>query len=178
MTKERHEIVIEGSNDGQTWKEYAFRWKPGDVHRRPEFSTPHLPRLDWQMWFAALSTFEENPWFQGFLARLLDGEEAVLVLLEQNPFSEQPPRFVRAVLYRYRFTDGQTRARTGAWWQRELLGHYSPVLAREVGAGGDTQRLERGDSGRGHRPDVVYAALQSRPRDDAFTAGPTCQRPS
>jgi hypothetical protein len=132
MTTERREIVIEGSDDGQTWTEYAFRWKPGDVQRRPQFATPHLPRLDWQMWFAALGTCEENLWFQRFLARLLEGEPAVLAQLQENPFPDRSPRFVRARLYRYRFTDGPTRAGTGAWWQRELLGPYSPVLSRDV----------------------------------------------
>jgi uncharacterized membrane protein YphA (DoxX/SURF4 family) len=131
MTRERPEIVIEGSNDGTTWLPYEFRWKPGDIRRRPEFATPHMPRLDWQMWFAALGTFADNPWFHHFLVRLLEGEEQVLALLEHNPFPERPPRFLRAILYRYRFTDAESRARTGAWWQRERIRPYSPVLARK-----------------------------------------------
>src|SRR5262249_16933832 len=99
MTTERPEIIVEGSDDQTTWKSYEVRWKPGDPLRRPRFVAPHQPRLDWQMWFAALSSFEENPWFQNFLIRLLQGSPPVLRLLEKNPFPDRPPRYVRAVLY-------------------------------------------------------------------------------
>jgi hypothetical protein len=128
MTTQRPEIVVEGSNDGQVWRAYEFRWKPGDVHRRPAFTGLHLPRLDWQMWFAALGDFRENPWVDRFLARLLQGTPEVLALLEQNPFPDRPPRYVRALVYEYHFTNFATRRQTGAWWRRELRGHYSPVL--------------------------------------------------
>jgi hypothetical protein len=131
MTRDRPEIVIEGSNDGEKWLAYEFRWKPGDVRRRPELITPHMPRLDWQMWFAALGDFRENPWLFHFLARLLEGEEQVLALLANNPFPDRPPRFLRAMPYRYRFTDTEGRAQTGAWWQREFIRSYSPVLSRK-----------------------------------------------
>jgi hypothetical protein len=131
MTRERPEIVIEGSNDGDNWRAYEFRWTPGDLTRRPEFVTPHMPRLDWQMWFAALGSFRDNPWFYHFLVRLMEGESEVLALLEGNPFPERPPRFLRATLYRYHFTDAETRTRTGAWWHRERLGLYSPILSRK-----------------------------------------------
>jgi hypothetical protein len=131
MTTERPEIIIEGSNDGETWTAYEFRWKPGDVKRRPEFAAPHMPRLDWQMWFAALGSIRDNPWFYHFLERLMEGEKEVLALLESNPFPARPPRFLRAILYRYRFTDAATREQTGAWWQRERLGPYSPLLSRK-----------------------------------------------
>ncbi|MFY9549775.1 MAG: lipase maturation factor family protein [Thermoanaerobaculia bacterium] len=129
MTKTRPEILVEGSDDGVTWRAYEFRWKPGDPRRRPAFVAPHQPRLDWQMWFAALGSFEESPWFAAFLRRLLEGSPDVEGLLASNPFSNRPPRFVRAVLYDYRFTDAQTRRQTGAWWRRELRGPYSPPLS-------------------------------------------------
>jgi hypothetical protein len=131
MTRERPEIIIEGSNDGETWLAYEFRWKPGDVSRRPEFTTPHMPRLDWQMWFAALGSFQDNPWFSQFLVRLMEGEEQVLALMERNPFPQAPPRFLRAMLYRYHFTNIETREQTGAWWRREQLGLYCPVFPRK-----------------------------------------------
>jgi predicted DCC family thiol-disulfide oxidoreductase YuxK len=132
MTTRRPEIVVEGSDDGETWKAYEFRWKPGGARRRPDFVAPHQPRLDWQMWFAALQQCADNPWFLSFQARLLQGEPRVLRLLATNPFSDRPPRFVRAQLYEYRFTDRETRRRTGAWWRRDLVGPYCPVFSREM----------------------------------------------
>jgi hypothetical protein len=128
MTTERLEIVVEGSDDGVEWKTYAFPWKPGDPSRAPAFVAPHQPRLDWQMWFAALGSFERNPWFSHFMARLLEGTPEVLSLLSENPFPSHPPRYVRAELYRYRFSNPEDRARLGVWWTREDLGAYSPVL--------------------------------------------------
>ena len=132
MTTRRPEIVVEGSQDGQTWSAYEFRWKPGELTRRPRFVAPHQPRLDWQMWFAALGSCEENPWLQRFLARLLEGSPPVLALLEKNPFPGNPPRYVRAVLYDYRFTDAPERRSTGAWWRREERGLYCPVFSRDM----------------------------------------------
>jgi hypothetical protein len=132
MTTSRPEIIVEGSEDGESWLPYEFRWKPGDVLRRPSFVAPHQPRLDWQMWFAALGTCEENPWFIAFLARLLQGSPPVLHLLAKNPFPDHPPRYVRAVLYDYRFTDSATRLTTGAWWQRQEKGLYCPILSRDM----------------------------------------------
>ena len=128
MTTRRPEIVVEGSRDGTIWIPYEFRWKPGDPLRRPRFVAPHQPRLDWQMWFAALGSYDENPWFGRFLARLLEGSPDVLSLLASNPFPDAPPRFVRARLYDYRFTDAAERRRTGAWWRRVELGTYSPAM--------------------------------------------------
>ncbi|HYK89167.1 MAG TPA: lipase maturation factor family protein, partial [Acidobacteriota bacterium] len=127
MTTTRPEIIVEGSNDGQTWMPYEFRWKPGDLKRRPTFVAPHQPRLDWQMWFAALETYESNPWFVDFLARLLQGSPDVLALLAHNPFPDYPPRFIRASVYQYRFTDLSELKGTGAWWKREYAGVYFPV---------------------------------------------------
>lgn len=121
VSKERDEIVVEGSDDGVTWKEYELPCKPGDVLRRPCLVTPYHYRLDWQMWFAAMSSYEEEPWFVVMVDRLLRGEPAVLALFAKNPFPDHPPRFVRAELYRYRFT----RWGEGpAWWRRERIGEY------------------------------------------------------
>jgi lipase maturation factor 1 len=128
MTTSRPEIIVEGSDDGVEWKAYEFKYKPGDVGRRPVFVAPHQPRLDWQMWFAALGRYEENPWFANFCGRLLEGSPDVLRLLAFDPFGGHPPRFVRAMLYQYRFADMATHRATGAWWTRERLGSYSPVL--------------------------------------------------
>ncbi len=129
MTTPRPEIIVEGSNDGVVWLPYEFKWKPGDLKRPPAFVQPHQPRLDWQMWFAALGSYRSNPWFINFLARLLQGAPRVLALLEKNPFPDKPPRYVRAILYEYHFTDSATRARTGEWWRRDPKGLYCPELS-------------------------------------------------
>jgi hypothetical protein len=126
MTTTRLEIIIEGSADGRTWKPYEFKWKPGNLTGRLRYCMPHQPRLDWQMWFAALGDLRS--WFMNFLVGLLQNSPAVLGLLRTNPFPDAPPRFIRAVLYRYAFTDFATRRSTGALWHRELLGLYCPVL--------------------------------------------------
>jgi lipase maturation factor 1 len=128
MTTERPEIVVEGSRDGTHWLPYEFRYKPGDPMRRPRFVEPHQPRLDWQMWFAALGGFEQNLWVRNLLGRLLEGSPAVTGLLAKNPFAGDPPRYARAVLYDYRFTDAEERRRTGAWWKRRELGLFGPVF--------------------------------------------------
>jgi predicted DCC family thiol-disulfide oxidoreductase YuxK len=133
MTTRRLEIVIEGSNDGATWKAYEFKWKPGGLNRRPRFCIPHMPRLDWQMWFAALGNYQQNPWVMNLLARLLEGSPPVLELLETNPFPGGPPRYMRALVYEYHFTDCAEHRAAGAWWKRQLLGLYCPVLQRQVG---------------------------------------------
>jgi hypothetical protein len=126
MTTSRPEIRIQGSYDGQTWKDYEFKYKPGGLSQRPRWVAPHQPRLDWQMWFAALGTYRQNPWFINFAERLLLGSEPVLKLLDNNPFPDEPPRFVRAQLYQYRFTDLATKRTQGSWWEREYLGLYLP----------------------------------------------------
>jgi len=128
MTTQRPEIIVEGSLDGVSWLPYEFKWKPGDPKRAPRFVAPHQPRLDWQVWFAALGFYPNNPWFWRFLVRLLEGSPAVLSLLRSNPFPDAPPNFVRAVLYDYRFTDSEQRRATKAWWLRERRGAYSPVI--------------------------------------------------
>ena len=133
MTTTRPEIVIEGSDDGQTWLPYEFKYKPGDPMRRPTFVAPHQPRLDWQMWFEALRVMrprsEPSQWFLNFCVRLLQGQREILALLKTNPFPNAPPRYLRANVYDYHFTDFATRRETGAWWRRTLLGPYCPVLS-------------------------------------------------
>lgn len=130
MTKSRPEIIIEGSDDGITWLEYEFIWKPGDVDRRPSFMQPHQPRLDWQMWFAALNRRRQWSWFRPMMQRIVEGSPEVLALLKTNPFPDQPPRYLRALLYNYRFTTIDERRESGAWWSRELRGLYAPRIAR------------------------------------------------
>jgi hypothetical protein len=129
MTTLRREIVIEGSNDGATWRAYEFKYKPGDPMRRPGFVEPYQPRLDWQMWFAALERVETTPWFEPFAARLLEGSPPVLALLATNPFPDAPPKFLRATLYDYRFTTAAERRASGAWWERTVVGAYAPVMS-------------------------------------------------
>jgi predicted DCC family thiol-disulfide oxidoreductase YuxK len=129
MTTSRPEIVIEGSADGQVWREYVFRFKPGPVTRRARWSIPHQPRLDWQMWFAALGDRTDNPWFESLMRRLLEGSPPVLALFEADPFPDRPPKYVRAQLYDYRFADRTTRAATGQWWVRQLAGLYFPQVS-------------------------------------------------
>jgi hypothetical protein len=128
MTTERPEIIIEGSRDGEIWKTYEFRWKPGDLERRPAFVQPHMPRLDWRMWFAALGSYRNNQWFLDFCRKLLLGSREVLALLENDPFPGKPPRYLRATLYDYEFTTWKERGETGAWWRRRFLRPYTPVL--------------------------------------------------
>ena len=128
MTTSRPEIIVEGSDDGQTWQAYEFRHKPGDLNRRPTLVAPHQPRLDWQMWFAALGDVRNNPWFVNFCLRLLQGTPEVLALIETNPFPEHPPKFIRARLYDYHFTSAEERSKSGAWWRREFKGEYCPPL--------------------------------------------------
>ena len=128
MTTDRPEIIVEGSADGQNWEPYEFRYKPGDPGRAPAFVAPHQPRLDWQMWFAALGSVEQNPWFLRFLQRLLRGSPDVEALLETNPFPDRPPLAVRAIVYDYRFTDWESRAETGDWWKRERRGEYCAAV--------------------------------------------------
>ena len=129
MTKDRCEIILEGSTDGIDWMPYEFKWKPGDLKRAPGWCAPHQPRLDWQMWFAALETPRENPWFIALVFRLLQGSRDVNTLLAFNPFPDKPPRYVRGMFYRYRFTRVDELRQTGAWWKREELREYLPTLS-------------------------------------------------
>jgi hypothetical protein len=134
ITQMRHEIVIEGTdaetvNGSTVWREYEFKGKPGDPTRLPPQIAPYHLRLDWLMWFAAMSEPNEHPWFVALLAKLLEGDRATLGLLKTNPFPGHPPRYVRATYYAYRFSTPEERRRTGRWWNRELLGLYYPPVA-------------------------------------------------
>ena len=129
MTTNRMEIVVEGSLDGQAWRAYEFKYKPGALDRRPGFVAPHQPRLDWQMWFAALGSYRNNPWLIGLCARLLEGKPEVLRLLEDNPFAESPPKYIRASFFEYHFTSIQERSQSGRWWKRQPRGLYLPPFS-------------------------------------------------
>jgi lipase maturation factor 1 len=129
MTTERPEIIVEGSADGTVWKPYEFRWKPGDPERRPRFVAPYQPRLDWQMWFAALDPIGNRALLEGLVQRLLDGSPDVLGLLGSNPFPDRPPKFLRLMYFRYFFSSPETRAATGAWWSREPRGSLTKPVS-------------------------------------------------
>ncbi len=128
MTVERPELVIEGSDDARDWREYALPSKPGDLSRRPGWVAPYQPRLDWQLWFAALGPPDSSPWVGTVCEKILEGDRAVLGLFSRNPFPERPPRYMRVVRYRYEFTDEDERARTGNWWRREPIDFYIPAV--------------------------------------------------
>jgi hypothetical protein len=140
MTETRPEIIIEASDDGTHWLPYEFIWKPGDPARPPGFNTPHQPRLDWQMWFEALRLEQvlnqtgsidpryASPWFRSLLIRLLNAEPQVLALLAKAPCKDTPPKFIRILLYQYRFTDAAERRATGNWWNRDLT-YTSPAIS-------------------------------------------------
>lgn len=130
MTTSRYEFVIEGSNDGEDWQAYTFAWKPGDPTRPPQQAAPHQPRLDWQMWFAALDPGNIQPWLARLLLRLLEGSAPVLSLFGHVPFRDTPPRLLRLIVYQYHFTDAATRRAKGDWWRREEIGRSEP-LSRE-----------------------------------------------
>ena len=129
MTTERPEIVIEVSANGTGWREYEFRWKAGDPMRRPSFVQPHMPRLDWQMWFAALDPRAAQYWLERLLQRVMSGDAAVLALLGPNPLSEAP-HYARLAYYDYRFTTRAERTESGAWWKREFVGHLTDTISR------------------------------------------------
>jgi hypothetical protein len=128
MTTKRYEIIVEGSDDGEQWREYQFFYKPGDLAWRPRRISPYQPRIDWQAWFLPFDNFEEQHWFQAFLGKILQGSPEVLKLLKFNPFPEKPPQFVRALMYDYEYTSFEERAKTGHWWKRTLIGEYAPAL--------------------------------------------------
>ena len=117
MTTRRDELVVEGSMDGSTWVPYAFPFKPGAVAARPRWATPHQPRLDWQMWFAALTTPEGAPWIYDFALALLEARPEVLKLVA-DPFDGARPKFVRIVRHRYRFSTHEQKSSTRDWWVR------------------------------------------------------------
>ena len=138
VTRERYEVVVQGTDEAvvlptTVWREYEFRGKPGDVRRlAPQYAPYHL-RLDWLMWFAAMSPATYNEWFLPFLVRLLEADRPTLRLLRRDPFGGEPPRFVRATLYRYRFSTPTERRVSGAWWVRRFVREYvRPLSLRQL----------------------------------------------
>ena len=133
MTTERAEIVVQGSNDGATWLDYEFPYKPGGLARAPRWVAPYQPRLDWQMWFAALSGYRSEPWFVNFMVRLLQNSPEVTGLLSKNPFPGAAPKYVRALLFDYSFTNFAERRQSGDWWKRRRRGIYlRPISLQDV----------------------------------------------
>jgi len=132
MTPRRSEITIEGSVDGTSWRPYVFRDKPSDPSQRPRWVAPHQPRLDWQMWFAALGEADESVWFEPFCRRLLEGSPAVIGLLAGNPFPDGPPRYLRATRAQWHMTTSSERAIDGRWWTSGSPRPFFGPLAREA----------------------------------------------
>lgn len=133
ITKERFEIVIEGTTDETltertVWREYELRGKPGDPSFRPPIVAPYHLRLAWLMWFAAMGSAQDEPWFPQLILHLLQGDREVLGLLRVNPFRGHPPEWIRATLYRYRFTTPEEHTATGRWWNRERVSDYFPAV--------------------------------------------------
>jgi Lipase maturation factor len=153
ITRVRREVVLEGTDDpapgpDTSWREYQFKAKPGDPRRRPRQVAPYHLRLDWLLWFAAMSPPSAHPWMAGLVTRLLAGDPATLKLLGPNPFGDRPPALVRARLYRYRFTTPAERRQTGAWWSRELVGEYLPPFGLDPVSGAPARRPGRPGTGR------------------------------
>jgi predicted DCC family thiol-disulfide oxidoreductase YuxK len=133
MTTQRMEIQIEGSQDGERWEPYLFRYKPGPLNRPLPWVEPLQPRLDWQMWFAALGNARQNPWFIRMMIGLLKGSRQIDALFAQTPYSGVPPRLVRATIYEYHFTSWSERQKTGNYWKREIKGLYFPAVSLRAG---------------------------------------------
>ncbi|HXE07948.1 MAG TPA: lipase maturation factor family protein [Acidobacteriaceae bacterium] len=130
MTPHRYEIEFQGSNDGATWTAYPFRYKPQDPHERPRIYAPYQPRFDWNLWFASLGSWMENPLVPRTQVLLLKNDQDVLGLFDGNPFGDAPPKYVRTVLWQYWFSNREEKRMEGVWWTRKELGTYSPTIAR------------------------------------------------
>ncbi|HEV3503889.1 MAG TPA: lipase maturation factor family protein [Actinomycetes bacterium] len=153
ITRVRREVILEGTDDptpgpDTVWREYQFKAKPGDPRRRPRQVAPYHLRLDWLLWFAAMSPPSAHPWMVTLITRLLEHDPATVALLGPDPFGDRPPALVRARLYRYRFTTPAERRRTGAWWSRELVGEYLPPLRLDPVSGAPARRPGRPGTGR------------------------------
>ena len=131
MTPNRYEIEFQGSNDGQTWITYPFRYKPQSVTEAPRIYAPYQPRFDWNLWFASLGTWQQYPIVPRTEELLLINDPDVLQLFASNPFADKPPQLVRAVLWQYWFTSMQEKRTQKIWWRRQLLGAYAPTLAMD-----------------------------------------------
>ncbi|MFE2415720.1 lipase maturation factor family protein [Streptomyces hokutonensis] len=132
VSRIRYEVVVEGTTDAvpredSGWREYEFRGKPGQPHHWPRQFAPYHLRLDWMMWFAALSPGYAEPWFGALVERLLENDRDTLRLLRRSPFpTDAPPRYVRARLFRYRYTTWRELRETGACWERTFVREYFP----------------------------------------------------
>lgn len=129
MTTQRGEIIIQGSQDKTTWLDYKFKHKPQEVNKPPTIVAPYQPRLDWQMWFAALGSYNQNPWFTNLMIRLLQGFPDVISLLQYNPFPNQPPKYIRAIYYTYQFSNFEEKQNNNQWWTRQYQGIYFPEIS-------------------------------------------------
>jgi Lipase maturation factor len=137
ITRPRYEVIVEGTEDdgllaSARWREYQFKGKPGALNYRPAQIAPYHLRLDWLMWFAAMSDYRDYPWFVNLMEKLLEGDAEVLGLLRENPFQSHPPRYVRATLYEYHFTTPEERRRNGDWWTRTMTRPYLPAVSLET----------------------------------------------
>jgi hypothetical protein len=138
ITRPRYEVIVEGTDEAvltpsTKWREYEFQGKPGALGRMPPQIAPYHLRLDWLIWFAAMSSYERHPWFVQFVAKLLEGDRSTVGLLQTNPFPDQPPRYVRAMLYEYHFSSPAERSETGQWWKREYVRPYFPPVSLQSG---------------------------------------------
>jgi hypothetical protein len=132
MTTNRYEFIIEGSNDLREWRSYEFHWKPGNPACPPRQAAPHQPRLDWQMWFAALDPRTIEPWLGNLVVRLLEGAPPVLALFKHNPFPDAPPSNIRLTVYRYHFTSVGVRRKEKRWWERTMIGRFQPMTLMDM----------------------------------------------
>lgn len=140
MTRGRYEIEFQGSNDGQNWTPYPFRYKPQDPSKAPGIYAPYQPRFDWNLWFASLGNWRDNPIVLSTEERLLSNSHDVLQLFAGNPFANAPPKQIRAVLWQYWFTTPAEKRQTGTWWRRQMLGLYAPVL--QIGPDGKLEVVQ------------------------------------
>jgi hypothetical protein len=137
ITRVRYEVIVEGTDEAvltpaSKWREYEFKGKPGDPARLPPQVAPYHLRLDWLMWFAAMSDYPQHPWFVHFVAKLLQGDGPTLSLIRSNPFPNKPPHFIRANLYEYHFTTPEEKKKSGHWWKRQLVGGYFPAVSLDT----------------------------------------------
>jgi hypothetical protein len=131
MTRGRYEIEFQGSNDGQSWTPYLFRYKPQALDKAPGIYAPYQPRFEWNLWFASLGDWQQNNMVPLTEERLLENDPDVITLFRGNPFAQSPPRYLRAMLWQYWFTSIEEKKRTGNWWRRSMMGLYAPVLMRQ-----------------------------------------------
>jgi len=143
MTRGRYEIEFQGSDDGENWKPYHFRYKPQELDQPPRIYAPYQPRFDWNLWFASLGSWRESPIVPNTVIRLLSNDRDVLQLFADNPFPQGPPHEVRTLLWQYWFASMDEKRKTGMWWKRQLLGRYAPTL--EKTPDGEIKALEWAD---------------------------------